>query len=253
MKRLGWLIILIVTIALTSGCASKPPTIAHTHIGHAMTAWHDTPGQDGLMVVADKKAREAKAHADKAGLTSARLDQLKQKIAKVLNATDLPGSTVDNMASYGLKQALIGAVDHVTYAADSSDATQNVKKFASSFSINATDVIDRCDLITALGNDIISSESREEAGILFQEVVSLANANLMGIDSNGDGKIGGSPDEYGVRQLGSDLQKMIDNEDPPYSTVDRWYLFNLIRLPSGEWIFQQKYDWDDTGGGGGGY
>jgi hypothetical protein len=220
-----------------------------------MTAWHDTPGQQGLMVVADKKAREAKKYAEKATAANTGLDQMKADVAKVLKATDqqATGKTLakGDTAPYGLKQALAGSVDHVTFAADSKDATQNVKRFASMFSNNASGVLERCDLITALGNELLSSSSRDDAGILAQEILNLSTANLSGIDSNGDGKIGGSPEEYGMQQLGSDLQTMIDDEDPPYTTVDRWYLFNLIRLPSGEWTFHKPYDWNDSGGGGG--
>ncbi len=55
----------------------------------------------------------------------------------------------------------------------------------------------------------------------------------------GDGVIGSSPGEYGLKQLRADLWTMIDREDPPYTTVDSWYLFNLVRLPSGEWILRK--------------
>ena len=134
MRRLVWFMLFLVSIALISGCASKQPTIAHTHIGHAMTAWHDTPGQEGLMVVADKKAREAKKHAETATTANTGLDQMKIDIAKVLKATDkqTTGKTLakGDTAPHGLKQALVGSVDHVTFAADSKDATQNVKRFA---------------------------------------------------------------------------------------------------------------------------
>ena len=36
------------------------------------------------------------------------------------------------------------------------------------------------------------------------------------------------------------LYELVAREDPPYETVDRWYLFNLVRLPSGEWIFRRS-------------
>ena len=35
---------------------------------------------------------------------------------------------------------------------------------------------------------------------------------------------------------------MIKCESPPFTTVDTWYLLNLIRLPSGMW------DYADSGG-----
>ena len=68
-------------------------------------------------------------------------------------------------------------------------------------------------------------------------------------------------DEYGLMQLRRDIESMIAREDPPYATVTSWYLFNLIRLPDGSWIFRKRHTTsaaDDPygsggGGGGGGY
>jgi hypothetical protein len=44
---------------------------------------------------------------------------------------------------------------------------------------------------------------------------------------------------------------MLARENPPYSTVNAWYLFNLIRMPDGSWIFRDLSS--AYGGGGGGY
>src|SRR5580692_7348157 len=40
-------------------CTVHPPTIAHVHIGHAVTAVHVTPGHEGYLSVAELRAREA--------------------------------------------------------------------------------------------------------------------------------------------------------------------------------------------------
>lgn len=103
-----------------------------------------------------------------------------------------------------------------------------------------------------MSDDILSSSSQEEAEILAQEIQSLARANLSGVDSDGDGKIGSSPDEFGVKQLHTELFAMIEREVPPYTTVDTYYLFNVVRLPSGEWTFKSTWDDDDDGDGGSG-
>ena len=45
-----------------------------------------------------------------------------------------------------------------------------------------------------------------------------------------------------LRLLGwwrAELQAMIARENPPYRTVDEWYLFNLVRLPNGRWVFDK--------------
>ena len=32
---------------------------------------------------------------------------------------------------------------------------------------------------------------------------------------------------------------MIGRETPHYVTVPQWYLFNLVRLPNGRWVFDK--------------
>ena len=59
------LIILAATFGLgAAGCVTEaPPTIAHAHIGHAVTGWHDTPEQQGLLVTAAREAEIGYNHA----------------------------------------------------------------------------------------------------------------------------------------------------------------------------------------------
>ena len=39
------------------------PPLVHAHIGHVMIAWRDTPGQVGLLTIAQNDTRVAAAHA----------------------------------------------------------------------------------------------------------------------------------------------------------------------------------------------
>ena len=112
------------------------------------------------------------------------------------------------------------AAHHIIYAAESPDASANVRDSAQAFSDNATYVLNRCDLITALGDEILNSSSTQEAQLLSQELLKLTNANWSGDDSDGDGVVGSTPEEYGLKQLRAQLQAMIDREDRPYTTVD---------------------------------
>ena len=246
---------LVLSLGVVTGCATRAPTIAHTHVGHAMAGWHDTPGKKGLFEVAEDKAQEASLHAERAAENPGNTKQVKAEVSKVTIATDRQlgkASDTEVEAPYGVKQALTGAIDHITFAASSDDASANVRNTASTLEKSATGVLDRCDLITLLGSEIQESDSQEEVQILLEEVRALAHANLNGVDSNGDGVIGSDPEEIGLKQLRVKIEDMIAREDPPYTTVDRWYLFNLVRLPTGEWIFDNLPKWDGGGGGGGG-
>lgn len=234
-------ILLIIVSQWLTGCSTRSPTIAHTHIGHAMTGWHDTPEQAGLFTVAKKKAKEAFESAESAAQHNKSIEDIKADTEKIIAATD-PQRTIStagiSQPPYGLRQALTGSVDHISFAASSDDASHNVQEFAVLFAKNAQGIIERCDLIITLSDDILRSSSREEVVILAKEVQLLAKANLQGLDVNGNKSVGDSVDEFGLRQLEIELLAMIAREDPPYTTVDTWYLFNLIRLPSGKWSFR---------------
>ncbi len=230
----------IVAILAMSGCSHRTPTISHVHIGHAMTGWHDTPGKEGLFIVAEKKAAQALEYARVAADGRQDLNRIKSNIARVTVLTDGEAMEIGEKGQYGVKQALVNAVSHITYAATSPDATANTKSFADRFAANAAGVIDRCDLISALGSDILGSGSMEEAGLLAPEIEKLTRANIHGEDLDGDGIIGSYADEYGLVHLRRDIEGMVAREDPPYTTVRSWYLFNLIRLPDGSWIFRKR-------------
>jgi hypothetical protein len=248
-----WMLFIFAIVAL-SGCASRAPTIAHVHIGHAMAGWYETPNKEGLFVLAEKRAGESLKYAQAAADGSRDLKRIKTNVAHAGMLCDSETMGNDPKEQFGVKQALTGAVSHITYAATSPDATTNVQAFADGFAANATGVMDRCDLIVALSSDIGGTQSVDEASLLAPEIEKLARANIQGEDLDGDGIVGSYADEYGLMQLRRDIESMIAREDPPYTTVNKWYLFNLIRLPDGSWMFRKRYttDSDDPYGGGGG-
>lgn len=249
-------IFVIGTLLYLSGCvSSKPPTIAHTHIGHTMTAWADTPGQQGLFITAENAAQAAHQAASRAAAQDIDLAAIKADVREAVGATDSVRSedSVENdQVQYGVRNALSAADHHISFAANSPDASENVRASASIFSRHARVVLDRCDLVLALGNDILASSSPEEAELLAGELVKLTNANISGEDTDGDGLVGSISEEYGLKQLRTELEAMIDREDPAYRTVDNWYLFNLVRLPGGDWVFR-RFSSGGAGSGGTSY
>jgi hypothetical protein len=224
-------IIALFALATASGCVTRPPTIAHVHLGHALTGVHVTPNRDGYLLLADTRAKEAYTAAQQAAAGKT-LDEIKVGVASVLAAT----SSGDN---FGLKQSLVLAANHISFAATSEDASANVQKSAPVFAHNISRVVERCELIALLGNDVATGKSPQEAAVAVEEIVKLTQANLEGEDSDRDGKVGSSTAEYGMKQLRDEFDVIIAREDPPYRTIDQWYLFNLVRLPSGRWVFDK--------------
>ena len=212
-----------------TGCVSRPPSIAHVHLGHALTGVHVTPGKQGYLLVAEKQAEDVVALAQKA-VQASDLAQLKAGVTAAVNATN-------SEAEFGLKHSLVMASNHISFAATSTDASANVQKSAPEFARDTVRVVERCELIALLGKDVQASARMDEARLLAGEIVALAKANLEGEDADGDGRIVAT--EYGMQQLRAELDAMISRESPPYRTVDQWYLFNLVKLPNGRWVFDK--------------
>jgi hypothetical protein len=214
-----------------AGCVSRAPTIAHVHIGHAITGVHVTPNQEGYLVTAERRGREAIEFV-KVAAASSDLAEIKKNVAAAVHATD-------SEDDFGVKQAIVMAANHITFAATSDDASVNVQKAAPIFASDITRVVERCDLIVLLGKDVAATSSTKDAAESLGELGKLATANMEGDDSNGDRVVGSVPSEYGLIQLRKELEAMIARESPPYQTVPQWYLFNLVRLPNGKWVFDK--------------
>jgi len=229
--RSGCIVAALLWLSLTAACASRPPTVAHVHIGHAITGVHVTPGQQGYIEVAQTRAGEAIDVTVKAQSATG-LDELKSDVAQANDITN----GVDN---FGVKESITMAVRHVSFAATSEDATLNVRNSAPVFATDSDAVIQRCELIELLSKDVAASSSLREAKVSVDEIVKLTRANLSGGDSSGSGKLGTVPADFGITQLRAELEAMIARERPRYVTVDQWYLFNLVRLPNGRWVFDK--------------
>ena len=226
-----WRGLFVGMIAACVGCVSKSPTISHVHIGHAVTAHAATPGKVGFLVYAEGQAE--RAHA----------------LALQLDPGDNLAPWRDTLVAlqvqlYGaplpFAKAVTEASNHVTFAGQSSDATPNVRTGAAAFEQAIQGVLVRTQLLEEYIAEAVGTSSVEEARELTAEIRTLVAANLSGEDANRNGIVGDVLSEYGVAQLRRDLDATIAAERPPYSTVDRWYLFNIIRLPSGDWAFKRR-------------
>ncbi len=226
----AWAIVILL-LPLAAGCVSRPPTVAHVHIGHAITGVHVTPNKEGYLVSAERRAQQAVDFAT-AAANSHDLAEIKRNIALAEHATN-------SNDDFGVRESIVMAVNHVTFAATSEDATLNVQKSAPQFAADSTRVVERCDLISLLSKDVQASTALQEAAVSVTEIARLAQANVSGDDSNGDGVVGSAPSEYGLLQLRRELEAIVAHEKPPYVTVDQWYLFNLVRLPNGKWVFDK--------------
>ena len=235
-------------MGLTACVTTQAPKISHVHVGHAMTAWRDTPNEQGLFVIAEQEAVIAFEHAQYALASAHDLDKLKMHVKHVQHTMD-PGIVKEGAGlGYGFIKAISAARDHILFAADSNDASENIKNSAERWSENVDVIIQRSRLVVALSNDILVLDSYEDIIALTEELKLLTEYNLYGYDSDNDGVIGNIMADYGLKQLKEEIHAMIAKEDPPYQTVDKKYLFGLIRLSTGEWMFDFNKNTNNTSG-----
>ena len=242
LRKFGIPAALVAALAMTAGCAGesnfvvqeKLPTIAHVHVGHANTGWKQTPDQKGLFTTAEAEAQAALTHARAAVAAGSDLTRIKSETAAVVYAITAEGRATGSGLGFGLKKALAEAGDHILFAAESDDASENVRQFAGRFQTDSAVVIERCDLVLALAQDVILSGKAEDAAALAEEIgiqtALIVDATSGNAASSGEGDIG-------LVQLRQEMDAMIAREDPPYRPVARKYLFGLIRLPDGKWTF----------------
>jgi hypothetical protein len=116
------------------------------------------------------------------------------------------------------------------FAAESDDASKNVRDSVPRIAERTNEIIGRCEEVRVLGEAVLVSASQVESSTLAGEIQGLSELIT-------DGSPKGA---YGLAQLRGEIEAMIGRESPPYTTVDTWYLLNLVRLPSGKWDFAQQ-------------
>ena len=191
----------LVLLAILAGCqtttekpakmAEKPaePQMAHVHIGHVMTGWHDTPDKHGLLPTAIAEARIAARYADAALQKPGDLQWMKTNVANVMHAIDPSVQATGPGLGYGVKIAAEGAAKHAEFAAASEGASENVKENAEYVKTSARNAVLWSDLILTLGKRVQAAQSASDAIRSVRRIKTMADALIGGIDADGNGEI----------------------------------------------------------------
>ena len=228
--------LIALSCTMTTACSTlvskETPTIAHTHIGHALTGWVDTPNRLGLLVVAEQEATIAAANAELLVESTQQnnLRNSKKHLLNIAHALDPETYPEGNGKGYGLRKATLGAISHLKFAAASPDASSNTLRNVTRTTIRANSALEKSDELLLLIKEAIEIDEIEVLVELAEDFRTLTSDIAGGPD-----KI--TPQAYGLFELRTDIEALVDGEDPPYSTVDSFYLFNLLRLPDGSWEF----------------
>jgi len=208
MKKIITLAALMLTIATGSYAGSA----AHTHIGHVINSWNDTPSERGLLPTAMKEALVAAAHANYAAKAKNDLGEMKMHAGHVRHAIDPTLEAGGPGMGYGLIKAADGAIEHITLASKSADASAMVKTHTVHVVSSLNNAVTRSRLALVEAQAIYDATSASEAAPHAVEMAKLTKAGLMGIDANGDGKISWHKGEGGLKVADKHMGFMLDAE-----------------------------------------
>jgi hypothetical protein len=191
---------------------ADPVSPPHTHIGHVMTMWKDTPGTQGFLPVAIADAKVAAAHAGYMQKSPDNLDSMKLHAGHVLNALDPSLEMKGPGSGYGVKRAAAGASQHIELAAKSEGASKGVQTHAGHVTASLADVTQWTDAAIATAQKIRSAASASEAAPLVAELTVQINNINNGVDANKDGSIGWQTGEGGLAQANQHMMLMMKGE-----------------------------------------
>ena len=208
-------------LAMLAACVTlELPTIAHVHVGHAVTAWPDTPGQRSLFDVSLADAAVAAEHAVYAVDGARDLAAVRLHLGHVLHAVDPAREPSGPGSGYGLARAIEACADHLGFAQEVRDASANLKAGLPAVIGTLQPLGREARAIAAL-----AAEGRQStdpaAAVAYAQEARQRTARLAG--------------ELWLAR--HQLSQLLAAEQPPYRVVPRRYLFGILRLPSGEWIF----------------
>ena len=102
------------------------------------------------------------------------------------------GAAIDRVV-----KAAGGTAKHINFAANSDDASDNVRAHARHVATAAQNTLARAAEIAALCQKVSTADNAEQAAALMQQVATLGNQLLAGVDANGDGAISWEQGEGG--------------------------------------------------------
>lgn len=181
------------------------------HIRHVVTAFPANPDSKAFLIGAQEQLQLA---ADHAGLlldelANGNLREAQRHAEHVVNILDGETGSVygdldgDSLAQnpgdgFGVRSYLEGAKEHTNLATDVEDVTAEIQLHAGHVLISSDNALGRLDAAIAEALHVVASDSAAEAQPAAEELLSLLEAAMNGLDANGDGSIAPIPDEGGV-------------------------------------------------------
>lgn len=237
MNWTGKFTLLMLVLILASGCVQTRPLVSHSHIGHALTTWHDTPGKEGLYTVAGKELDFAIDAAGQALATTTNPRRARKHLDDALHALNPELQRFGKGLDYGAIRALRGAIEHLEYAANSDDASDN-------FISSVVTLADQGDLILARmirAQQLIAEIDSDNPALdpRCRQAHELLTAAKYGDPNETELNASLARSDQGLVHMTAQLNDMLAREtDPQYEPVPKRYVLGLVRLPSGLWEYR---------------
>ena len=148
------------------------PPLVHAHIGHVMIAWRDTPGQVGLLTIAQSDTRIAAEHALLLSKSTS-LDDMRLHAGHVLHALDPAVQKAGPASGYGAKKGATGAMQHVGFTAAVDNASPAVKSRAGTVNGTLTQAVAAIDRGIAAAQHVRAATQAADAAAPVRELSSI--------------------------------------------------------------------------------
>ena len=204
---------LVAGVAFGSGIvAGQAPNMAHTHIGHVMTSFGDTPDKAGLLPTASAEAATAAQHAALGAKAAGNLMAMQLHAGHVIQCIDPAIVAMGPCKGYGVKKGATAAMNHVGLAAKADTASAGVKTHTTHVSTSLENTIKRADEVVATAQKLRAATTAEQAAPLAADLQRMTAELSAGADGNKDGAIGWQAGEGGLAVATTHMQLMMKGE-----------------------------------------
>lgn len=199
-------------MTLLAGLAptASAQSAAHRHVGHVAESWNDTPENVGLLAAAQAEAEVAAQHA-KLAAEAEDLDGIKRHVLHVLHAVDAVAERGPGKG-YGLVKAAQGVARHIGMAGESDDASDAVKAHSLHVKTAAENVAAWAQSIQEKAAEVEAATELTGARALAEEIATMTEAIVSGMDADGDGRISWGEGEGGLAQAAQHLELLMKAE-----------------------------------------
>ena len=206
-------------MTLLAGCAMMEEdkvameNEAHSHIGHVMTGWADTPEQWGFLPTAIMEAKIAAQHAGFAASKPGDLEYMQTHIRHVIHALDPSVIAAGPGHGYGVVAAAGNAAIHIGIAAESPGATDNINLHTEHVWASADNAATWAKLAVALSQEVLAVSSSADAAPKVKNIKAMSDALIAGIDADGDGTVTWKKGEGGLAVAEAHMGYMMQGEN----------------------------------------